>query len=103
MQDTSSLLDRIKSRKFLLVVAFTALVVANNALNLGITEDQLQLIRDIVALFIGAEGVADAVSRAGGIAPLINQLIDMAKLASKPANVSTTETKTTEVKIQDSK
>lgn len=58
----NDLLSRLTSRKFLLAV-FVAVVAIFNESYFHLTPDQISLLQNVIIAFIGAEGIADAVTR----------------------------------------
>lgn len=61
--------DRLKSRKFILAVAASAIALANSTFNLGINEEQMLTTISPMLAFIGIEGLADAFDRGKLLTP----------------------------------
>lgn len=61
--------DRLKSRKFILAVAASAITFANSTFNLGINEQEMLTAISPLLAFIGIEGLADAFERGKLLTP----------------------------------
>lgn len=58
--------DRLKSRKFLLAVFDVIFLLITEILQFPISVETMTAIQTIIFAYIGAEGIADVVSRAKG-------------------------------------
>ena len=55
--------EKLTSRKFLLTVVVAVIMLANAALELGLTPEEVQGVAGMVMVYIVAEGVGDAAGR----------------------------------------
>ncbi len=62
------LFQRFTSRKFLVVIAAVLILFFRN--QLGLTPDDINTIKQILLMYLAAEGTADAVARYKSISPV---------------------------------
>ncbi len=56
-------MNKYGGRKFLIVILAALLFIVNDAFGWGLEEATIENIITVIAMFVGVEGIADAISR----------------------------------------